>query len=312
MKTQNKQRVLGIIFVLISTVSFSAKSVFAKLAYQELNDSVTILFLRMGMALPFFLLVSFRKTNSNYQLTLSDKAQILFLGIIGYYLASLFDFWGLEYIPAGMERVILFIYPTFVVILSILILKRKPEKQEILSLFITYSGILFIFIKEKFWINKSVMIGGSLVLASALSYSFYLIGSEKLISKMGATKYTSYALSISGICIVVHFFIAREIDLLFTLSARIYFLGFLMAIVSTVIPVFMLTQGIKRIGSTKSAILGTFGPVSTILLGYYLLGEKIGILEIIGTFFILFGVLILSVQKKEEFANGISGAKLKI
>lgn len=253
-----------------------------------------MLFLRMGMALPFFLLVSLRKSSKDYKLTLRDKLKILFLGIIGYYLASLFDFWGLEYIPAGMERVILFIYPTFVVLLSSFLLKRKPEKREILALLITYSGILLIFIKEKFWINEAVLIGGSLVLVSAFCYSLYLVGSEKLISQMGATKYTSYALSISGICIVIHFLITRDVKILFTLSNKIFFLGFLMAILSTVVPTFLLTQGIKRIGSSKSAILGTLGPVSTIALGYYLLDEKIGFFEILGTVLILLGVLIIS------------------
>ncbi|MCX7999260.1 MAG: DMT family transporter [Leptospiraceae bacterium] len=296
LKPKNKQNLLGVIFVLISTISFSAKSVFAKLAYQELNDSVTMLFLRMGMALPFFLLASLRTPSQNYQLTLHDKFKILFLGIIGYYLASLFDFWGLEYIPAGMERVILFIYPTFVVILAAFLLKKKPEKKEFLALFITYSGILLIFIKEKFWINQRVLIGGSLVLASAFCYSLYLIGSEKLISKMGATKYTSYALSISGICIILHFLVTRDLQILLILSKKVYFLGFLMAILSTVVPTFLLTQGIKRIGSSKSAILGTLGPVSTIALGYYLLDEKIGVFEILGTVLILLGVIVISGQ----------------
>ncbi len=298
MDKSQREILLGSIFVLISTISFSAKSVFAKLAYQELNDAVTILFLRMGLALPFFLVVILKNSNKKYKLTLRDKFKILFLGIIGYYLASLFDFWGLEYIPAGMERVILFIYPTLVVLLASFLYKRNPTKKQVIALIITYSGILFIFVKEKFWINQDVFIGGSLVFLSAFCYSIYLLGSEKLIFKMGSSKYTAYALSISGVCIILHFSFTRDFSILKTLSNRIYYLGLLMAIISTVIPTFLLTQGIKRIGSTQSAILGTLGPVSTILLGYYLLNEKIGFAEIFGTCLILLGVLLVSLESK--------------
>lgn len=299
MDNSKKEILLGSLFVLVSTISFSAKSVFAKLAYRELNDSVTMLFLRMSLALPFFLIIAFKKSNNLYKLTNYDKFKILFLGIIGYYLASLFDFWGLEYIPAGMERVILFIYPTMVVLLGSFIYKRTPTKKQVYALLITYFGILLIFVKERFWINEKVLIGGSLVFLSAFCYSLYLLGSEKLIAKMGGSKYTAYALSISGICIIFHFSFTREFSILWTLSNRVYILGLLMAVVSTVIPTFFLTQGIKRIGSAQSAILGTLGPVSTIVLGYYFLDEKIGIVEILGTLLILLGVLVVSLEKKE-------------
>lgn len=300
MDKSQKEIFLGSLFVLVSTISFSAKSVFAKLAYRELNDSITMLFLRMSLALPFFLIVVLKKSNKSFQLTRHDKFKILFLGVIGYYLASLFDFWGLEYIPAGMERVILFIYPTIVVLLGSLIYKRKPTKKQVYALLITYSGILLIFIKERFWINQTMLLGGSLVFLSAFSYSLYLLGSEKLIAKMGGSKYTAYALTISGICVILHFLVTRDVSILWTLSDRVYILGLLMAIVSTVIPTFFLTQGIKRIGSAQSAILGTLGPVSTIILGYFFLDEKIGLVEVFGTLLILAGVVIVSLEKKEN------------
>jgi len=291
---------LGVFFVFVSSISFSAKSVLAKLAYKEISDSVTVLMLRMVFSLPFFLIVAFSKKKRDYPLSLKDKFQILTLGVIGYYLASLFDFWGLEYIPAGMERVILFVYPTLVVFILAIIYKRKPEKREVLALVLTYGGILFIFIKEKIIFQPLLFLGSFFVFLSAFFYAIYLIGSEKLISKIGATHFTAYALSISGFCILIHFLLFREIKLLFTISLDTYILCFLMAIISTVIPTFLLTQGIKRIGSGKSAIVGSVGPVSTIVFAYFFLGEVIGISEILGTCLIILGVLIVSNTKKNK------------
>jgi drug/metabolite transporter (DMT)-like permease len=291
---------LGVFFVFVSSISFSAKSVLAKLAYKEISDSVTVLMLRMVFSLPFFLIVAFSKKKRDYPLSLKDKFQILTLGVIGYYLASLFDFWGLEYIPAGMERVILFVYPTLVVFILAIIYKRKPEKREVLALVLTYGGILFIFIKEKIIFQPLLFLGSFFVFLSAFFYAIYLIGSEKLISKIGATHFTAYALSISGFCILIHFLLFREIKLLFTISLDTYILCFLMAVISTVIPTFLLTQGIKRIGSGKSAIVGSVGPVSTIVFAYFFLGEVIGISEILGTCLIILGVLIVSNTKKNK------------
>jgi len=291
---------LGVFFVFVSSISFSAKSVLAKLAYKEISDSVTVLMLRMVFSLPFFLIVAFSKKKRDYPLSLKDKFQILTLGVIGYYLASLFDFWGLEYIPAGMERVILFVYPTLVVFILAIIYKRKPEKREVLALVLTYGGILFIFIKEKIIFQPLLFLGSFFVFLTAFFYAIYLIGSEKLISKIGATHFTAYALSISGFCILIHFLLFREIKLLFTISLDTYILCFLMAIISTVIPTFLLTQGIKRIGSGKSAIVGSVGPVSTIVFAYFFLGEVIGISEILGTCLIILGVLIVSNTKKNK------------
>ncbi len=291
---------LGVFFVFVSSISFSAKSVLAKLAYKEISDSVTVLMLRMVFSLPFFLVVAFSKKRRDYFLTFKDKFQILTLGVIGYYLASLFDFWGLEYIPAGMERVILFVYPTLVVFILAIIYKRKPEKREVLALGLTYGGILFIFIEEKIIFQPFLFLGSFFVFLSALFYAIYLIGSEKLISKIGATHFTAYALSISGFCILIHFLLFREVKLLFTISLDTYILCFLMAIISTVIPTFLLTQGIKRIGSGKSAIVGSVGPVSTIVLAYFFLGEVIGISEVLGTCLIILGVLIVSSTKKTK------------
>lgn len=286
---------IGALFVAFSSISFSAKSVLAKLAYQEVNDAVIILTLRMGLALPFFLFVAITK-KSEYTPTRKDWFQIFLMGFIGYYLASLFDFWGLEYIPAGMERLILFIYPTLVVVITFLVFGRKIEKKEIVALLLTYSGVLFVFINENIIANRALFTGSFLVFLSALCYAIYLIGSDRLIPKIGASKYTAYALSISASCIIIHFLIDRNWKEI-VVSPRVFGLGLLTAIVSTVIPTFTLAQGIKRIGSSKSAIIGTIGPVSTIILAYFFLGEKIGITEFLGTTLIIMGVLFISNSK---------------
>jgi len=303
----NSKYFLGIFFVLISAVTFSAKAVFVKLAYLSPVDSITLLTLRMLFAFPFFASVVFynRKKLSSLDLKKKDWFIIFLMGVAGYYLASLFDFIGLQYVTAGMERLILFVYPTLVVLLSRIFLKNKIGKNEFLSLVLTYSGILFVFYTADNKTNRDTLKGAAFIFACAFTYAVYFIGTEKLTPKLGSVLFASLALSISSIAVFIHFFIVKSTEDL-NLPPRVYYLSIAMAIVSTVIPVFFAAEGIRLVGAGRAAIVGSIGPVSTIILGYFFLNEIISPSQGIGTLLVLAGVLIISVKKKTTWIFSLS------
>ncbi len=293
---------VGIFFVIISALGFSAKSIFVKLAFSEVPNPILILALRMCFSLPFFFAGIFIQRD-NLQKHPMVYVQIVLYGIIGYYFASIFDFYGLEYVSAGTERIILFSYPTLVVIITYFITKNPLSKRELLSLLLTYGGIVSIFLGEDLFLNNQKLIGALWVFMGAVSYAGYLVGSGKLIPIMGASLYTSLAMSISGIAVLIHYWIQYPIKDLFFQTKNIYVLSFLMAILSTVIPVFLLSQGIKRIGSQRTAIIGSLGPVSTLYLAQLFLGEEVSFREVFGTIVIISGVLLISSSPKKKMVE---------
>jgi drug/metabolite transporter (DMT)-like permease len=288
---------VGIIFVVISALGFSIKSIFFKLTFLENPNPILILALRMAFSLPFFLAgIYFQKEKLIFERTI--YFQILILGILGYYFSSIFDFYGLEYVSAGLERIILFTYPTIVVLLNFFIYRKPFNKKEIIALILTYGGILSIFVGGNFFIDRNKFFGGIWIFMAAVTYAGYLVGSGKLIPLIGASLYTSLAMSIAAISVLVHYSVQFPIYQLFNQSIKIYILSFSMAIFSTVIPVFLLSQGIKRIGSQRSAIISSLGPVSTLYLANIFLGEIVSSSEIVSTIVLISGVLLISTSKK--------------
>lgn len=293
----NSSYFLGTILVLISAIGFSAKAVMVKLAYGYNVDATTLLFLRMAIATPFFLVVGIYKSKSEAtNLSYSDWGYVVLLGFLGYYLSSILDFVGLVYISAGMERLILFIYPTLVVVLSAILFKHKVRRREILSLCITYIGIAIVFFTDKVEKTENIFLGAFLIFLCAFTYAAYLMGSGKMIPKIGASRFTAYAMLVACLSISIHFLVTHKADSL-NLPLEVYALSFGMAIISTVMPTFLLSQGIKRIGSGTASIIGTIGPVSTILLAWIFLGETLNLLQLIGTAFVIAGVFIVSYRR---------------
>lgn len=293
----NSSYFLGVIFIILSAIGFSAKAVMIKLAYAYKVDATTLLFLRMAFATPFFLVVGIYKSKSEVSnLSYLDWIYVALLGFLGYYLSSILDFMGLEYISAGMERLILFIYPTIVVVLSAFLLKNKVREREILSLLITYIGIAIVFFTDKVEKTDHIYLGALLIFLCAFTYAAYLIGSGKMIPKIGASRFTAYAMLVACLSISLHFLFTHSLDNL-KLPLEVYALSFGMAIISTVMPTFLLSQGIKRIGSGTASIIGTIGPVSTILLAWIFLGETLNLLQFLGTAFVIAGVFIVSYRR---------------
>lgn len=281
----------------ISAIGFSAKAVMVKLAYVYKVDATTLLFLRMLFATPFFLAVGIYKMQSEkVKLSISEWIMVILLGFLGYYLSSILDFWGLLYVSAGMERLILFIYPTLVIVLSAIFWGQTVRRREILSLLITYIGILIVFIADKVEKTENIYLGAFLIFLCAFTYAAYLIGSGKMIPRIGASRFTAYAMLVACLSISLHFVFTHKAEDLY-LPLEVYSLSFGMAIISTVLPTFLLAQGIKRIGSGTASIIGTIGPVSTIILAWIFLGETINISQIFGTVLVILGVFIVSYKK---------------
>jgi drug/metabolite transporter (DMT)-like permease len=304
MDTQNNKRLYGVLLVLLAAVGFSAKAIFVKLAYRYGVDSISLLALRMLFSLPFFLLMAWWAgcNQSTLRLTQGDWKIVIAMGIAGYYLSSLLDFLGLQYISAGLERLILFLYPTFVLVLSGIFFKQAITRRDLMALLISYAGVVFVFFHDVQTGQKNVLLGSLLVLASAFTYAIYFIGSGRIVGKIGSLRYSAYATIVSCIAVLIHFGLTRDVASL-NQPLPVYSLALLMALFSTVLPVYFLSEGIRRIGSSHASMIGFIGPVMTIALGSILLGEEAGLTQIFGMLLVLAGVLIISFKPKLPPAN---------
>jgi drug/metabolite transporter (DMT)-like permease len=294
--------IAGIFISLTGAICFSTKAIFVKLAYrQEHVEAVTLLALRMLFSLPFFVVSAYASSarENNVRFTGKQWAGVALVGCLGYYISSLLDFLGLQYISAGIERLVLFIYPTFVLLMSAVIFRVKVKQYQWLALAITYAGLLIAFWSEANLVTDTVNFykGSALIFACAITYALYIVGSGRLIPLVGAAKFNSYAMSFASAAVILHFLIAGN-QSLFGLSWTTYVYSFLMAVIGTIIPSFLVTEGIKRIGSDNAAIVGSIGPVSTILQAYFFLGESIHMLQLVGTALIVVGILVIGKKSK--------------
>lgn len=292
----NKSRTLGIIAGVTGILLFSSKAVLVKLAYQYDIDTISLLLLRMSFALPFFVVIALSRKPQSVP-SKKDYLWIIGLGLLGYYLASYLDFMGLQFIKASLERLILFIYPTLVVLISYIIFRKRISRKQAFGIAITYVGILVIFGTElQLGNQRDVIVGGMLILLSAITYASYIVGSGWLIPKFGSVVFTAYAMIISCSAVIIHYAIVSPPHL-FDFPKEVYIIGFLMAFFATVVPSFLISYAIKNLGANNFSIFGSLGPVSTIGLAYLFLDERISILQMIGAIVILFGIYIA--ERKE-------------
>lgn len=297
---KNQHLFVGSSFVLIAALGFSAKAVIIKLAYSYSNqvDAITLMALRMLIALPVFLWIAFlhRYRNHNQAVTVKDWLGIMILGGLGYYLASYLDFTGLQFISAGLERVILFLYPTFVVLFSALIFRRQLTLRETMALLLCYAGMLWVFLENIQYGSRDIFKGSVLVLFSAISFALFIMGSGIIINRIGSTRFTALSMSIACFATLIHFTVTHDLKLL-NLPKQVYGLALLMAVFSTVLPAFLMNAGISRIGSGTASIISSAGPIGTLLLAYIFLDESLTLPQIIGTFLVLTGVYVASKAK---------------
>ncbi len=298
MKITLSNKKLGAILAITGIIMFSAKAIMVKLGYRYEVDAVTLLLLRMIFALPVYLIISIRETKkeNTYALTRKDILSVIGLGFVGYYLASYFDFYGLQFISASLERLILFVYPTLVIIISILALKKKVAKIQMYAIVITYVGIFIAFADDLNVGGNGLWKGTIFIFLSAFTYAIYLVGSGEMIPKLGSVRFTAYAMTVSCVIVILHYLLVNTVEV-FHQPWEVYALGFAMAAVSTVIPSFLISEAIKKIGAPNFAIYGSIGPISTILLAIIFLGERIDIFQIAGTVIVIIGVSFINLKK---------------
>jgi drug/metabolite transporter (DMT)-like permease len=285
--------------VVVASLAFSTKAVIVKLAYRHGVDAVTLLAMRMLLAAPLFALLAawVARHGEGAPIGARDARAIVGLGIVGYYLASLFDFLGLQYITAALERLVLFVYPTFVVLISAAWLGRRITARDVFALVVTYAGVALVFVNDLTTQQGNVALGTFWVLASAIAYAAYLVMSGQLVKRVGSVRLACYAGLVSSAAVVLHFLAVRDAALLAAQPAAVWWLALLMAAVATVLPIVMMTDGIRRIGSSHASMLGSIGPVSTIALGAIFLGEPVTAVQVAGAVLVLAGVLAISLHK---------------
>lgn len=290
---------IGLILAIIGTGLFSLKSILIKLAYAQGLNTDSVLMLRMAIALPLYLIVLIYLTKQRKvpdQLSI-NLLKITFLGFIGYYLSSWLDLKGLEYISAQLERLTLFTYPIMVAIFGALFFKTPLTRKIIVSLTITYSGLLLVFYKELTLEGNHVILGTIFVALAALSFSLYVLFGKQEIKKIGSVWFTGLAMSISSIFVLIHFSIFNDFSHL-NVTPMAWLWLVLLAVFSTVIPSFMISEAINKIGPTQTGIVGSLGPIMTMGLAIWILNEPFTIWHAIGMLFVIGGVSLLSYKPK--------------
>jgi len=289
---------LGSVFAALGALGFAAKAILIKIAYQTAPiDSTTILALRVLFSVPVFLLMAWQGNRDNQALSLRDKLVLVWLGFNGYYVASFFDFWGLEYITAALERIILFTYPGIVLVLNALWFKRAIRRNEYAALALSWLGIGLVFYNDLSLSNQpgTIWKGASLVLLASVAYAIYLVGSSRVINRIGSVRLTGIVVSVASGFITAHFLLTHPVSDL-NQPASIYWIAGALAIFSTILPIFFTSEAIKRIGANRTSIVASVGPVFTIWLGYIFLNEAITFIQLCGTALVLAGVLLVSLH----------------
>jgi len=289
----------GVWLAVFAAFGFSFKAILVKLAYAlpavAPVEPVTLLALRMVFSLLAFIFVGLRESQNAAPLTRRDWTALAILGLLGYYGASILDFIGLRYITAGLERLILFIYPTLTVLLGALFFGKRVVWREAAALVLCYLGVAAAFVHDlKLSSDEtSVWIGSACIFGSALAYALYLVGSGQMIARLGAARFTALAMLVSTAASFIHFLATQPLASLIQ-PWQIYAIAFAMALFCTVLPVFAQSAAIHRIGSGRAALIGTIGPLLTIFFAWPILGETISIEQIAGAALVAIGVVLVS------------------
>jgi len=283
----------------VGAIAFSGKAIIVKLAYRHGVDAVTLIMLRMLFALPFFLVLAWWAGRTRHgvvppKLGRNDWLGVIGLGISGYYLASFLDFAGLVYISASLERLILYLNPTLVLILGWLLYRRTVLRGQLLGIAISYAGVVLVFGRELHGAGPGAAWGATLVFLSAISYAFYLIYSGQMVRRFGSLRLVGLASSVACLCCIAQFLVLRPVAGLAALAPAVWWLSVLNATACTVVPVLLVMMAVERIGSALTAQSGMVGPVSTILLGVLLLGEPFTAWLAAGTVLVIAGIFVFS------------------
>jgi len=285
------------VFALVGILAFSFRPILIKLSYAAHPVSpVTLLFLRMTLSLPFFLVIGWWLRNQQPRLTRRDWMGIVGLGFLGYYAASFLDFIGLQWVGAGVGRLILYLFPTLVLLLSFLFLKKTPGVREIVALVVSYAGIALVVSNQVGAEHRLFALGAALVFASALCYAIYLVAGSQLVRRVGSMRFTAYSTVVATVPAVLQFLLLEPVSSL-DLPGPVWGYAIILATVSTVLPLFLQAEALNRIGANHFALMGAIGPVSVALTSALGLDEPFTAVQALGGALVIFGVLLVTLKK---------------
>lgn len=293
----------ALFLVMLGVFLFSLKGIIIKLAYHYFVGPTVLMTLRMLFAMPFYLWILLqslvRLTPDERQALSAKRLSITGLfGLSGYYLASWLDLVGLTYLPANLERIILYTYPSIVLILSVWLLGQRLTRRLATSLIIVYAGLALVFMQDISQMQRAAdsqqRLGGTLVFASAIAFAVYVIGSELMMRRMPSRLFTAIAMLAASLGIIVHYSIACPLSVITQQPLPVYGYALFIAIVCTVIPSLLLSAGIQRVGAATASLVGSFGPIATLVVAFMVLGETLSVLQLVGFTVIMGGIILLS------------------
>lgn len=284
----------GLLLAAMGSITFSGKSIIIKIAYRYGIDPVTLIMLRMLFALPFFVAMAWWAGRGKPPLTRGEWLGVVGLGFSGYYLSSFLDFAGLQYITAGLERLIIYITPTIVLVLGWLLYRKTWTRAQLAGMAVSYAGVLLVFGREVSLAGSNVMLGAALVFASTFTYSVYLVYSGEFVRRLGSLRLVGLATGVACICCIVQYLALRPLSAALAVPAEVVWLSVLNATLCTVVPVLLVMMAIERIGAAATAQIGMIGPLATIALGVWLLDEPFTAWQVAGTALVLAGIFVFS------------------
>ena len=276
---------------LFGSIAFSGKAIIVKLAYRYGVDAVTLIMYRMLFALPIFAVMAWWASRGKPPLTRKDWLGVLGLGFTGYYLASFLDFAGLAYISASLERLILYLNPTLVVMLGWVLYRRGIHWGQAVGMLISYCGVLLVFGHEANLQGTNAALGTLLVFLSAVSYAIYLVYSGELVQRLGSLRLVGLATSVACVLCLLQFVLVRPMAAALV-APEVVWLSVLNALLCTAAPVLMVMMAIERLGAGAAAQIGMVGPMSTILMGVVILGEPFTPWVAGGTVLVIAGIFV--------------------
>lgn len=288
----------GLLLAIFGSIAFSGKAIIVKLAYRYGVDAVTLIMYRMLFALPIFAVMAWWATyrqggGGKAPLTRKDWLGVLGLGFTGYYLASFLDFAGLAYVTASLERLILYLNPTLVLLLGLVMYQRRVAAGQLIGMAISYSGVVLVFGHEITLQGADAAWGALLVFLSAVSYAIYLVYSGELVRRLGALRLVGLATTVACLLCLLQFAVLRPMSAA-VVAPEVIWLSLLNATLCTAVPVLMVMMAIERIGASMVAQTGMVGPMSTILMGVLILGEPFTAWVAAGTVLVIAGIFVFS------------------
>ena len=294
-RAARRSNTVGLVLALVGAVAFSGKAIIVKLAYRYGVDAVTLIMLRMLFALPIFAAMAWWASRGKAPLTQRDWVGVLGLGVSGYYLASFLDFAGLAYISASLERLILYLSPTIVLLLGWAVYGRGIRRGQALGMAISYCGVVLVFgVEAQHSQGSGAALGALLVFLSAISYAIYLVYSGEMVQRLGSVRLVGLATTVACGCCLLQFVLLRPLSAALLVAPEVIWLSVLNATLCTAAPVLMVMMAVERIGASAASQAGMVGPLSTLLMGALLLDEPFTLWVVAGTALVIAGIYVFS------------------